>query len=172
MFINTYIWEELLTARLPWAGAGQRVAAQGGWGGDRAGAGMCSACGCDSRTPRRLFEAVCAVQNRVTRWPPPPTTNPERVGGQCWLGVGAGLLWIGWAGSPPFSHEWCLQTPFLFVWLVTQPNRLILFFHCGSFSRAVFDCKAYIRVHRHTLSVPRNTQKIGTTHATSHAAYG
>ena len=41
VFINTYIWEKLLTVRLFWAGAGQRVAAQGGWSGDRTGAGAC-----------------------------------------------------------------------------------------------------------------------------------
>ena len=94
MFINTYIWEKLLTVRLFWAGAGQQVAAQGGWSGDRTGAGMCSACGCDSGPPRRLFEEVCAVQNRVTRWFSPPIINPEKGRGTntCWLGIGAGLL--------------------------------------------------------------------------------
>ena len=118
---------------------------------------MCSACGCDSGPPRRLFEVVCAVQNRVTRWFSPPIINPEKGRGTntCWLGIGAGLLWIGWAGSPPFLYEWCLRTPFLFVWLVIQPNRrtriagrwqttesglrdvrppTYTIFHCGGFS--------------------------------------
>ena len=125
MFINTYIWEKLLTVRLFWAGAGQRVAAQGGWSGDRTGAGACvvhvGALGTTEPTVRGSVHCPEPCQSVVL------TTNHqprEREGtNTCWLGIGAGLLSLGWTGSPPSLYEWCRQTPFSSVWLVIPPHR-------------------------------------------------
>ena len=97
MFINTYIWEKLLTVRLFWAGAGQRVAAQAE-AGDKIGAsaGACVVHVDATQDHRAGCSIVCAVQNRVTRWFSPSIINPEKGRGtnttSCWLGIGAGLL--------------------------------------------------------------------------------
>ena len=78
MFINTYIWKKLLTVRLFWAGPGLASGLQRRVAGATIGAGMCSACGCDSGPPSRLSEVVCAVENRVTQWFSPPIINQEK----------------------------------------------------------------------------------------------
>ena len=99
VFINTYIWEKLLIVRLFWAGAGQRVAAQGGWSGRQDRCRCMCMCMCMCIWVR--LRTTEPTDRGSVRCPEPCqsvvlTTNHqprERKGtNTCWLGIGAGLL--------------------------------------------------------------------------------